>query len=138
MTRSFLIDAFLPASYWLDALYAAVFTINRLRTPILKDKSPYEVLLTKVPDYGLLETFGCACFPHFIATFANKLSPRSVQCVFLCYAPHYQGYRCLDQLTNRVYIVVMFDFLKIFFLSLLLPPKLCPIIELLLFFFQKF
>lgn len=43
MTRSFLIEASMPSQYWLDAAYAAVFTINRLPTPLLQNKSPYEI-----------------------------------------------------------------------------------------------
>jgi len=72
MTRSFLIDASFLASFWLDALYAAVFTINRFPTLVLRDKSPYETLFAKVPDYKFLKPFGCACFPHLTATSANK------------------------------------------------------------------
>ena len=32
----------------------------------------------------------------------NKLSSRSVACVFFGYASHYKGYHCLDPITNRV------------------------------------
>jgi len=70
ITHSFLFDASLQASFWLDVAYAATYSINHLTTPILNDKSPYEVLFTKVLDY--LKPFGCACFPYFTATFANK------------------------------------------------------------------
>ena len=75
MTRSFLIDASLLASFWLDALYAEVFTIGRFSTPLLHEKSPYETLFVKVLDYKFLRSFGCACFPHLIATSTNKLFP---------------------------------------------------------------
>jgi len=80
MIRYFLIDASLPASFWLDAPYAAIFTINRLPTPILDDKSPYEVFFKKIPDYKFLKLGGCVCFPHLFS--ANKLSPRFLARVF--------------------------------------------------------
>jgi len=47
MTRLILIDASHPISVWLDALY----TINRFPTTILRERSPYEVLLAKASDY---------------------------------------------------------------------------------------
>jgi len=47
-------------------------TINRLPTPTLKDKPPYEVLFATVPDYEFLKTFGCDYFQNFMDTFANK------------------------------------------------------------------
>ena len=39
-------------SFWLDALCAFVFTINRLPAPILYDKFPHEVLFAKVTNYN--------------------------------------------------------------------------------------
>ena len=94
MAHSFLINASLPASFWLDALYVVVFTISRLPTPVLREKSPYDSSLARVPDYKFLKSFRCVYFPYL--AFANKLSPKSISCWFLGYAPHYKGYRCLD------------------------------------------
>ena len=57
-----------------------------------------------MPHYSFLKPFGCACFPHLGAASVDKLSPHSVKCVFLGYAPHYKGYKCLDPISHRVYI----------------------------------
>lgn len=67
-------------------------------------RSPYEVLFQRMPQYSFLKPFGCACFPYFVATFANKLQPLSIECIFLGYAPHNKGYRCLHPRSGRVYI----------------------------------
>ena len=104
MIRSFVIDASVPAYFWLDAANAAVYTINRLLTPVLNQKSPFEVLFQRVPDYLFLRPFGCLCFPNFMASSANKLQPFSIQCVFLGYAAHYKGYRYLNPLSGCVYV----------------------------------
>jgi len=45
-------------SFWLDALCAFVFTINRLPAPILYDKFPHKVLFAKVTNYNFLKSFG--------------------------------------------------------------------------------
>jgi hypothetical protein len=34
----------------------------------------------------------------------NKLSPRSIPCIFLGYSPSYKGFRCLYPTTSRIYI----------------------------------
>ncbi|GJZ79406.1 retrovirus-related pol polyprotein from transposon TNT 1-94 [Tanacetum coccineum] len=38
-----LFNAHVPASYWVDAFTTATFIINRLPTPLLKNKSPFEL-----------------------------------------------------------------------------------------------
>jgi len=62
MTRAFLIGASLPAIYWVDTVYAAVFTISRLPNPILHHKSLFQVLFQRMPNYKFLKPLGCACF----------------------------------------------------------------------------
>jgi len=37
----------------------ATHIINRLPTPVLRHKTPYEVLLNKIPDFQRLKVFGC-------------------------------------------------------------------------------
>ncbi|KAL5794470.1 hypothetical protein ACOSP7_003064 [Xanthoceras sorbifolium] len=44
---SFLAQAKLPLHFWWEAFHTAVFTINRLPTPVLHQKSPFSVLFNK-------------------------------------------------------------------------------------------
>ena len=75
-----------------------------MTTPILQHKSPYEVLFNIKPDYNLLRTFGCLCYPYLRPYVPHKLSARSKQCIFLGYSSFHIGYRCLSLSTNRLYI----------------------------------
>jgi hypothetical protein len=95
--------------YWVDAFMTFVFIINRLPTPILNNTSPYEKLFLKPSDYTLLRIFGCKCFPLLQPYTAHKLEFRSKVCIFLGYS--HAGYRCLDPVTDRVYLSrhVVFD-----------------------------
>ncbi|CAH9137156.1 unnamed protein product, partial [Cuscuta epithymum] len=104
LTRTMLIEASIPPTFWVDALYTATYIVNRLPTPLLNNFTPFEKLFNKPPDFNFLRVFGCACFPNFIAKSSNKLSPRSTRCVFIGYAPGYKGYRCLEPISGRVYI----------------------------------
>jgi hypothetical protein len=92
----------LSKKYWVDAFLTSVYIINRLPTPVLQNSSPFEKLFHKIPEYSLLRVFGCKCFPLLRPYIAHKLEYRSKACIFLGYSQ--KGYRCLDPLTNRVYL----------------------------------
>ena len=91
-------------SLWVEAFSTAVFLINRLLSPSLAGKTPYELLFGKQPDYSMLRTFGCLCFPYLKDYSPHKLSPKSTPCVFLGYSTLHKGFRCLDRKTHRVYV----------------------------------
>ena len=69
------------------------------------------MLYNHAPDYTLLRTFGCRCYPWLNPYVSNKLQPRSVHCVFLGYIPSTKGYRCLDPTTGQIHVSrhVVFD-----------------------------
>ncbi|KAJ0880618.1 putative RNA-directed DNA polymerase [Helianthus annuus] len=99
--RALLYHARFPQRFWYDAYATAAFLINRLPTPILHNSSPYEILFGTRPDYSLLHTFGCLCYPFLGSTRADKLLPKSVPCLFLGYAPSHRGYLFYDPYTRR-------------------------------------
>ena len=104
LARTMLIASHISARFWVDVVYTAVYIINRLPTPVLDHATPFEKLFRKQPDYSFMRVFGCKCFPNFTAKPGNKLTARSIRCVFLGYASGYKGYRCLDPVSGRVYI----------------------------------
>ena len=104
MTRTLLIVAHAPLSLWVEAALTSVYLINLLPTPLLKWPSPYSVLFQKDLTYDHLRPFGCACFPFLGSYVTQKLLPHSTECVFLGYSTHHKGYRCLDPVTQCVYI----------------------------------
>ncbi|KAJ0535144.1 putative RNA-directed DNA polymerase [Helianthus annuus] len=103
VARALLFHARLPKKFWYDAYATAAFLINRLPSPVLHHSSPYEVLFGSRPDYSLLRTFGCLCYPFLGDTRADKLSPKSTPCIFVGYAPDHLGYLCYDPHTSRTY-----------------------------------
>ncbi|KAI3748828.1 hypothetical protein L6452_12207 [Arctium lappa] len=60
--RTLLIYAKCPERFWGEAVFTAVYAINRHPTPLLKHKSPYEALYDILPAYELLKVWGSACF----------------------------------------------------------------------------
>lgn len=111
MAISLISKSFIPLRYWYHAFACAVFLINRLPSRSLGNRSPFEVLIHKPPDYTHLRVFGCACYPLLHPYVSHKLQPRTTQCVFIGYSLGYKCYLCVDPLTERIYISwhVVFD-----------------------------
>lgn len=100
----------MPQKYWDEAFLTATFLINRLPTPVLSQKTPFEMLFHVKPDYSMLKVFGCACYPHLRPYNHNKLSPRSKCCTFVGYSPVHKGFRCLSE-DGKIFVArnVVFD-----------------------------
>jgi hypothetical protein len=63
---------------------------------------PFFKLYNRESNYQELRAFGCLCYPLLIPYGLNKLEYRSKPCIFLGY--NHAGYKCLDLVTNRVYL----------------------------------
>ena len=57
--KTLLHQASLPLIFWSFACHQAVYLINRLTTPNLQNKCPYEILFQESPKYVSLRVFGC-------------------------------------------------------------------------------
>ncbi|RVW33283.1 Retrovirus-related Pol polyprotein from transposon RE1 [Vitis vinifera] len=99
-----LFHSHLSPRFWVDAFSTATYIINRLPTPLLGGKSPFELLYGYSPHYENFHPFGCRVYPCLRDYMPNKLSPRSIPCIFLGYSPSHKGFRCLDPTTSRLYI----------------------------------
>ena len=94
----------LPLSYWYYIVSTTIHIINRLLTPLLHNKSPWEVLFKSKLDLLHLRTFGCTCFPLLRPYNKHELQPHTTPCIFLGYLAYSKDYICLDLTTLRIYI----------------------------------
>lgn len=93
-----------------------MFLINGLPSPVLDNKSPFELLHFKASDYSMLRSFGCLCYQSTSPHQRHKFQPRSKVCVFLGYPAGYKGYKLLDLETNAISISR-----HVFFFEMLFP-----------------
>jgi histone deacetylase 1/2 len=91
--RTLLLHSAAPPSFWAKALNTATYVINRRPCRATGATTPYELLIGTPPNYDVLRTFGCLCYPNVTSTTPHKISPRSVVCVFLGYPGDHRGYR---------------------------------------------
>lgn len=104
VARALKFQSGLPVSYWGDFVMTAVFIINRLPTPLLKNKSPFEVLYDKPVDYDELRTFGCLVMAPNHTHNVDKLIARAVPCVFIGYPPGQKGYKLIDLSNMQTFV----------------------------------
>lgn len=92
VTRALLFHSKLPTIFWSYAVCHAVYLINRLPTPTLNHKSPFEMLTGSPPTFLDLKVFGCLVYASTLTQNRTKLDSRARKCIFLGYQPGTKGY----------------------------------------------
>lgn len=80
----------------------AIYLINRTPTPLLDNKSHFEIPFKVPPKYSHLRTFECLCFAATLSR--HKFDPCDRRCVFLGYPFGVKGYKLLDIDSNVVFL----------------------------------
>ena len=104
VVRTLLISASLPKRFWGEAALTVVYTINRIPSPTIHNKSPFELLYGQTPDYSSLRVFGCACFVSLPPHEQTKLQPRTRLYCFLGYGVSQKGFRYYDPISHRLHV----------------------------------
>jgi hypothetical protein len=94
--KTLLHQASIPPQFWSFACQHAVFLVNKLPTPVLRDRSPYEVLFKTKPNFDNIKVFGSLCYPWLKPYTKHKLEPRSTPCVYLGFSIKFYAHQCFD------------------------------------------
>ncbi|KAK9230609.1 hypothetical protein WN944_023581 [Citrus x changshan-huyou] len=104
----------MPLKYWQEAFTYAVFTINRLVSPVVGSKTPFELLYSSKRDYSQIKVFGCECFPYLRPYNKHKFDFHTSKCVLLGVSIAHKGYVRMGQ-SGRIYISASVRFNENFF-----------------------
>lgn len=85
----------LPIRFWGHCVLCATNIINRLLTPVLNGKSPYEALYKSKPSLHHLNVIGCLCFAKNMYI-NDKFESRSVVAIHMEYSEQTKGYILYD------------------------------------------
>ena len=110
VVRASLIEAHMPLSYWGHALASASYLINRVPSSIIdfrtSSQALIEVIVAPVNPNLPPHVFGCVAFVHLHKRQCNKLTPRTLRCVFLGYAAYQKGYRCYHTPSKQMFVTM--------------------------------
>lgn len=74
----------------------AIHITNRRPTPLLKSKSPYEILFHRQPSVVHLKVFGCLCYASTSQAHMTKFDHRARKAIFLVFKEGTNGYIIYD------------------------------------------
>jgi hypothetical protein len=101
VTRAILFQNNVPNIYWSDAVLTAIYLINRLPSPKLKNISNLEILKGRKIDLDHIRVLGCTNFVHIKRN--NKFDKKIMKTIFLGYSTVKKGYKCYDMKNKKIY-----------------------------------
>ena len=115
-------------------MLSACYLIIKMPSSVPNKRSPFSCLYANKTPFSMTpRVFGCTCFVLDLSPGLDKLSPRSIKCVFIEYSRTQKGYRCYNPSTMRYLVsadITFFEFVPYFFtkvpitISETVPPSL--------------
>lgn len=104
VARALLFHSHMPIHFWGSVVLIASYFINRVPTPKLGNKTPFELMFHKLPSYTHLKSFGCFCYASNLLAHIIKFDSKSRRCLFIGYPTRVKGYKLYDLDTKTTVI----------------------------------
>eukprot|EP00253_Pinus_taeda_P009126 PITA_09126 len=102
MARSMLQHKNVSNKFWAEAVFTAVYLLNRSPTQAVKGKTPEEVWSGHKPKISHLKVFGSIAYVWIPAAKRSKLDSKSQKLMMTGYSDHHKAYRLIDIATGRL------------------------------------
>jgi hypothetical protein len=113
VARSLSFHSHIPLTMWNFCIQHAVHIINRLPTPLLNFKCPYELLHNEPPSLVHLKVFGCLSYATTLQAHRTKFDSRARKAIFLGYKDGTKGYILYDLNSHEIFVsrnVIFYEF----------------------------
>ena len=102
VARALKIQAQLPNQFWGECALTVVHIINRLPSPVIYFKTPFEHLYSKLPSYSHLRVFGCLAYDTNVHV-SHKFDHRAITCIFIGYPVGQKAYKLFNLSTRKIF-----------------------------------
>jgi hypothetical protein len=102
VARALKFQAHLPPQFWGECVLTAVHIINRLPSPILSYKTPFELLYSKPPSFSHLRVFGCLAYATNVHT-THKFDTRAIPSIFIGYPVGRKAFKLFNLSTKKIF-----------------------------------
>ena len=102
VARTLKIQAQLPNQFWGECALTAFHIINRLPSPVLSFKTPFERLYSIPPSYSHLRVFGCLTYATNVHV-SHKFDHRAITCIFIGYLVGQKAYKLFNLSTRKIF-----------------------------------
>ncbi|KAL0398406.1 UNVERIFIED_CONTAM: putative mitochondrial protein [Sesamum radiatum] len=103
MARSMLQGEHLPKAFWAEAVYTAVYLLNRCPTKAVQNMTPIEAWSGRKPSAKHLRVFGSICYVHSNRE-KTQAGGENRKGIFLGYSTQSKGYRIYNLKTKKLII----------------------------------
>ena len=102
--RSMLHHAGLDKAFWAEATMTAIYIKNRLPSPKIPGKTPFEIVYKSKPSVKHMRVFGCKVFTLTPKEKRLKWDPKAREGIFIGYEERSKAYRVFDFESGQVVI----------------------------------
>ncbi|GJW82155.1 retrovirus-related pol polyprotein from transposon TNT 1-94 [Tanacetum coccineum] len=97
MANAMLINSGLNQNTWGEAILSTTYLLNKIPHKE-KEETPYELWMGRKPSYKYLRVWGCLAKVEILTPKAQKIRPKTVDCVFIGNASFFEtAFPCLSK-----------------------------------------